>query len=66
MEVTMMRSEPADMKQAIGQLREMLEAEMQVQFTTEYLSRLQSVLEIAERMVRAERWAQDAYEFKGE
>ena len=62
----MLHSEPLDLKQAMGQLREVLRSEMQAELTTEYLTRLHSVLEIAERVVRAERWARDAHEFKGE
>jgi hypothetical protein len=62
----MLRSEPPDLKQAMGQLRELLGSEMQAELTTEYLTRLYGVLEIAERVVRAERWARDACEFRGE
>jgi hypothetical protein len=62
----MLGSETPDLKQAIGQLREVLGSQMQAELTMEYLTRLHSVLEIAERVVRAERWARVAYEFKGE
>jgi hypothetical protein len=61
----MLRSEPLDLKRAMGQLREVLGSEM-AELTTEYLTRLHNVLEIAERAVRAERWARDTCEFKGE
>jgi hypothetical protein len=61
----MLRNEPPDLTQAINQLRMVLAAEVPLGLTTEYLIRLQNVIELAERAVRAERWVRDNYEFPG-
>ena len=46
--------------------RMVLAAEVPLGLTTEYLIQLQNVIELAERAVRAERWARERYEFEGE
>jgi hypothetical protein len=58
--------DPPDLKQAIGQLREALEAERPLGPTTEYLVQLQTAIEAAGRAVRDERWKREGYEFQGE
>jgi hypothetical protein len=60
------RSEAATLADAISQLRKVLAPGLPVGLTTEYLVRLQNALEVAERAVRAERWAREGYEFQGE
>jgi hypothetical protein len=59
-------SEAATLAEAISQLRKVLAPGLPVGLTTEYLVRLQNALEVAERAVRAERWAREGYEFQGE
>jgi hypothetical protein len=61
-----LRNDPPDLTQAISQLREVLALELQLGLTTEYLAQLQSAIEMAERAVRAERWAREGREFQGE
>jgi hypothetical protein len=57
---------PHDLTQAISQLREVLAIEPPLGFTTEYLVQLQNAIAVAERAVRAERWAREGDEFQGE
>jgi hypothetical protein len=59
----MLRSDPPDLTQAISQLREVLALEPPLEWTTEYLVQLQNALEVAERAIRAERWAREGREF---
>jgi hypothetical protein len=59
----MLRSDPPDLTQAISQLRKVLAIEPPLGLTTEYLVQLQNALEVAERAVRAERWAREGREF---
>jgi hypothetical protein len=59
-------SEATTLAEAICQLRKALAPGLPVGLTTEYLVRLQNALEVAERAVRAERWARERYEFEGE
>jgi hypothetical protein len=51
---------------AISELRKVLSSEPPLELTTEYLIQLQNALGAAERAVRAERWAREGCEFKGE
>jgi hypothetical protein len=50
--------------EAISQLRSILA--LPIGLTTDYLIRLQNAIEVAERAVRAERWAREGCEFLGE
>jgi hypothetical protein len=59
-------SEATTLAEAISQLRKVLAPGLPVGLTTEYLVRLQNAVEVAERAVRAERWALEGYEFEGE
>jgi hypothetical protein len=61
-----LHDDPPELTQAISQLREVLASETLLGLTTEYLARLHNAIEVAERAVRAERWARDGYEFQGE
>jgi hypothetical protein len=61
-----MHNDPPDLTRAISQLRKVLASEMPLELTTEYLVELQNALEVAERAVRAERWARKGSEFRGE
>lgn len=63
---TTLRSDPPDLTQAITQLRDVLASEPALGLTMEYLAQLQNAIEIAERAVRAERWARQGQEFQGE
>jgi hypothetical protein len=63
---TMLHDDPNDLKQAISLLRQVLASETQRGLTTEYLVQLQDAIEVADRAVRAERWARDISEFQGE
>jgi hypothetical protein len=58
--------EATTLAEAISQLRKVLAPGLPVGLTTEYLVRLQNALQVAERAVRAERWAREGYEFQGE
>jgi hypothetical protein len=62
----MLRNDPPDFTQAISQLRQVLALEPPIELTTEYLVQLQNAIEVAERAVRAERWAREGREFRGE
>jgi hypothetical protein len=62
----MLRNDPPDLTQAIDQLRKVLALELPLGLTTEYLVQLQNAIEVAERAVRAERWAREGSEFRGE
>jgi hypothetical protein len=53
-----------DLSEAISQLRNVLA--LPTGLTTDHLIRLQNAIEVAERAVRAERWAREGYEFLGE
>jgi hypothetical protein len=53
-----------DLSEAISQLRNVLA--LPVGLTTDHLIRLLNAIEVAERVVRAERWAREGYEFLGE
>jgi hypothetical protein len=55
-----------DLTEAISQLRKVLASELPLELTKEYLIQLQNALEVAERAVRAERWAREGREFQGE
>jgi hypothetical protein len=59
-------SEATTLADAISQLRKVLAPELPLGLTTDYLVQLQNALELAERAVRAERWAREASEFDGE
>jgi hypothetical protein len=59
-------SDATTLAEAISQLRKVLAPEPPLGLATEYLVRLQNALEVAERAVRAERWAREGYEFEGE
>jgi hypothetical protein len=59
-------SEATTLADAISQLRKVLASELPPGLTTDYLVQLQNALEIAERAVRAERWAREVSEFDGE
>jgi hypothetical protein len=61
-----MHNDPSDLTHAISQLRKVLASETPLGLTTEYLVELQGALEVAERAVRAERWARKGQEFQGE
>jgi hypothetical protein len=63
---TMPPSEAMTLAEAISELRKVLAPEPPLGLRTEYLVRLQNALEVAERAVRAERWALEGYEFQGE
>jgi hypothetical protein len=54
-----------DLTEAISQLRKVLASEP-LGLTTEYLVQLQDAIDVAERAVRAQRWARECYEFRGE
>jgi hypothetical protein len=49
--------------EAISQLRSVLA--LPIALTPDHLIRLQNAIEVAERAVRAERWAREGYEFLG-
>jgi hypothetical protein len=59
-------SEATTLAEAISQLRKVLALELPLGLTTDYLVQLHNVLEVAERAVRAERWAREASEFDGD
>ena len=56
--------ETPDLTEAISQLRNVLA--LPIGLTTDHLIRLLNAIEVAERAVRAERWAREGYEFLGE
>jgi hypothetical protein len=60
------RNDPPDLTQAINQLRTLLSLEPSLGMSTEYLVQLHNAIEVAERAVRAERWAREGHEFLGE
>jgi hypothetical protein len=60
-----LHNDPPDLTQAISQLRKVLASDMPL-VLTEYLAQLRNAIEVAERAVRAERWARRGYEFQGE
>jgi hypothetical protein len=62
----MLCNDSTDLTQAIDQLRKVLALERPLGLTSEYLVQLQNAIEVAERSVRAERWAREGCEFRGE
>jgi hypothetical protein len=57
-------SEP-ELTEAISKLRIVLALETPTHLTDDHLLQLQAALEVADRAVRAERWAREGYEFRG-
>lgn len=62
----MLPNDPHNLRQAISQLREVLSIELPAGLTMEYLVQLQNAIEVAEQAVRAERWARESHEYRGE